>query len=91
MYKCSECGEIFEEPKSYSEDRTPGGSFEGGSFIVHFLGCPECSGAFKEVKECSICGEYKFLEDLTDTTGMINGDCGYCCEQCLEDNDIKEL
>ena len=91
MYKCSECGEIFDEPKKYSEDRTPGGSFEGGSFIEHFLGCPICSGTFDEVEECSICGEYKFPEDLTDTTGMINGDCGYCCEQCLEDNDIKEL
>lgn len=91
MYKCSECGEIFEEPKRYSEDRMPGGSFEGGSFIEYFLGCPFCSGAFDEVEECEICGEYFTPEELTDTTEMINGGCGRCCEQCIEDNDMKEL
>ena len=91
MYKCSDCGLIFDEPKKYSEDRTPGGSFEGGSFIEHFLGCPFCSGAFDEVEECEICGEYFTPEELTDTTEMINGGCGRCCEQCIEDNDMKEL
>lgn len=58
MYKCLDCGLVFEEPKKYSEDCTPGGAFEGGSFIQYFCGCPWCAGAFEEVSECSNCGEY---------------------------------
>lgn len=58
MYICSDCGLIFSEPKHYSEDRTPGGAFEGGSFIEHYTGCPACSGAYEEAYECQRCGEY---------------------------------
>jgi hypothetical protein len=38
------------------------------------------------MQRCDICGESE--EELIDTTGMINGDVGYVCYQCLEDNDI---
>ena len=82
MYKCLDCGHVFEEPKQYSEDRTPGGAFEGGSFIEHYTGCPLCSGAFEEAKQCEICGEYFTDDELTDTT------CGDCCKQCIEDGGI---
>ena len=51
MYKCLDCGCIFEEPKKYSEDRTPGGVFEGGSFIEYWQGCPDCAGAYEEYDE----------------------------------------
>lgn len=70
MYKCLDCGFDFEEPKRYSEDYTPGGAFEGGSFMRYFEGCPICAGAFEEATECE-CGEY-FI--------------GYeeKCENCLE-------
>lgn len=85
MYKCLDCGHVFEEPKQYSEDRTPGGACEGGSFIEHYTGCPLCSGAYEEAKQCEICGEYFAYDELTDTTEYINGGCGDCCEQCIED------
>ncbi len=91
MYKCLDCGHVFEEPKQYSEDRTPGGAFEGGSFIEHYTGCPVCSGAYKEAKQCEICGKYFTDDELTDTTEMINGDCGDCCEQCIEDGGMTCL
>lgn len=51
MYRCEDCGYVFEEPKLYSEDRTPGGAFEGGSFIERWVGCPFCSGEFEEFEE----------------------------------------
>lgn len=85
MYKCLDCGQVFDEPKQYSEDRTPDGVFEGGSFIEHYTGCPVCSGAYEEAKQCEICGEYFMSDELTDTTEYINGGCGDCCEQCIED------
>ena len=91
MYKCLDCGHIFEEPKQYSEDRTPGGAFEGGSFIEYYTGCPVCSGAYEEAKQCEICGEYFTDDELTDTTEYINGGCGDCCEQCIEDGGMYAI
>lgn len=51
MYRCLECGFIFEDPKLYSEDRTPDGAFEGGYFIERWTGCPYCSCSFEEFEE----------------------------------------
>ncbi len=84
MYKCCDCGCVFEEPKHYSEDRTPGGAFEGGSFIEHYEGCPYCSGAFEEATECDGCGEYFFESCLVSTKD------GRYCEDCLEEMGYDE-
>lgn len=51
MYKCDDCGYIFDEPVRVSEDRTPGGAFEGGSFIETWEECPNCGGSFEEYDE----------------------------------------
>lgn len=45
----------------------------------------------EEKKKCEICGEWFDEDELQDTTEMINGGCGYCCEQCIEDADMKEI
>ena len=91
MLICSDCGLVFEEPKQYSEDYTPGGAFEGGSFIQRYEGCPSCAGAFEEARECECCGEYFPEEMLEDTEGYVNGGCGYCCEGCIDAGDMKPL
>ena len=57
MYKCCDCGLVFDTPKHYSEDRTPGGAFEGGSFIYHYDGCPSCGGSYDEAMECQRCAD----------------------------------
>ena len=74
MYKCNDCGLIFEEPSNYSEDRTPGGVSEGGSFIEHYVGCPRCGGSFDEAEECEECGKYYNIYELED--GI--------CDKCYE-------
>ena len=51
MYKCQECGCVFDEPEKFAEDCTPGGAFEGGSFINYWEGCPNCAGDFEEYDE----------------------------------------
>lgn len=84
MYKCYDCGYVFEEPKEYSEDRTPGGVFEGGSFIEHYTGCPSCSGAYDEVVECDGCGEFVYRSSLTAT------DDGEYCDLCMEEMEEDE-
>lgn len=44
-----------------------------------------------ELQQCEICNEWFPKEELIDTTEMINGGCGFCCEQCIENGDMKEL
>lgn len=45
----------------------------------------------EEKKQCEICGEWFDEDELIDTTEMINGGCGYCCEQCVEDADMRYI
>ena len=78
MYKCYECGLEFDQPKTYSEDYTPGGAFESGSFCCKYTGCPNCEGRFGELIECDSCGEKIFLEDIFCTPN------GYVCSECEE-------
>lgn len=51
MYKCNECGHLFEngEEKAWNE-----------SHGEHWLGCPLCSGSFEEAVPCSVCGTYDY-------------------------------
>lgn len=82
MYKCKECGYSFSTPKTYSEDRTPGGVSEGGSFIETWEGCPSCScGDLIEFRECDECGKFCDIRDLTATSN------GLICDLCLEEGD----
>lgn len=84
MYKCYDCGYVFDTPKHCSEDRTPGGAFEGGSFIERWDGCPKCEGAFDEVIECDGCGEFFLREELRS-----NED-GSFCDMCYEEDYDEE-
>ena len=84
MFKCRDCGYIFEEPKHYSEDRTPGGVFEGGSFIEHYTGCPLCAGAYDEAIECDSCNEFFFREQLESNEN------GSFCFMCYQENYPEE-
>lgn len=77
-YICLECGEIFGEPKTYREDCTPNGAFEGGSFINEYYACPYCEGAYRQAVRCDACGEYVNEEEIE----IIDKD--YICGKCYE-------
>ena len=63
MYKCADCGKVFSEPVDYAEDLTPGGAFEGGSFVQHQEVCPYCNGTSKATMKCASCDdEYIFID-----------------------------
>lgn len=81
MYKCLDCYEVFDEPKTYSEDRTPGEAFEGGSFNYEYDGCPHCSGAFAKAFECEHCGEWFLHHELIYDHDISE----YVCEQCFDE------
>lgn len=56
MYKCGDCGAIFEEPR-ITIDKVP----YGDAYVDYPSGeeCPHCgSDFFDEVEKCKICGEY---------------------------------
>ena len=55
MYKCSNCGEIFEEPNAIKEDW-------GETFYV----CPNCNGDYEEAKQCKECDEWHTEDELYD-------------------------
>lgn len=57
MFKCDECGHIFEygEEISWRED-----------YGETFSGCPMCKGTYQEVYACRLCGDYN-CEDFNDT------------------------
>ena len=55
MYKCLNCGEIFEEAKPIKEDW-------GESFSV----CPYCNGDYEEAKQCQECGEWHAENEMYD-------------------------
>ena len=96
MYKCNNCGFIFEEPFEIS---TTYEAYYGvySLFSYHtpltLYVCPNCNDGddLEELEQCEICGEWFNQEDLTDTTGYINGGCGYCCTQCVEDAEMIEI
>lgn len=50
MYKCLECGEIFE----LEDAKNIGDGWNEKREMV----CPHCSGAFDEAHLCKSCGEY---------------------------------
>ena len=57
MYKCNECGHLFEEgeEKIWRECM---GECHGFPAYEEFAGCPICKGDYEEVKPCKVCGTY---------------------------------
>ena len=72
MYKCCDCGHLFEEgEQAVWEERhgldTP--PYEQWS------GCPICKGDYEEVHQCKECGDWHYEDELYD---------GWC-EKCLRE------
>ena len=70
MYKCKECGEIFEEPVGLY-DKVPYG--EGSVECCTGSESPCCGAGYEEVETCK-CGEVVFKHNL----------CKYCYDEALD-------
>ena len=72
MYKCCECGHLFEDGEQAVWEETHGldcGPYE------KWDGCPICNGGYEEVHQCKECGEWHTEDELYD---------GWC-EKCLRE------
>ena len=80
MYKCLDCGHIFEdgEEKRYTENV---GECFGFPAYQEFRSCPICGGDFEETVRCEICGEEHLSEELN------GGVCDSCIDQKRKDFD----
>lgn len=81
MYKCLECGNLFEEGEqaTWQESR---GEFWGSPCNKTLSGCPVCKGEYEKTVKCSICSS-EHLEDE-----LISGVCNDCLEQYSENVDV---
>ena len=72
MYKCTECGNLFEEGEQATWEETHG--LDSPPY-EKFSGCPVCKGGYEEVYQCEECGDWHTEDELYD---------GWC-EKCLRD------
>ena len=70
MYRCLECGHLFEEGEQAEWTEMHGFNYGNGE---RFSGCPICKGDYEEIKPCKICGGY----DNETNDGF--------CEECQKD------
>ena len=72
MYKCCECGHLFEEGEQAVTYETHG-FYQPPYEEIH--SCPVCGGDFEEVHQCKECGDWHTDDELYD---------GWC-EKCLRE------
>ena len=74
MYRCENCGHLFEEGEQavWYENQ---GECHGVTAIERFSGCPLCHDDYEEVHQCNECGDWHTDDELYD---------GWC-EKCLRE------
>ena len=71
MYRCENCGHLFEEGEQAVWHENYGAEIGGEMFD----GCPMCKGGYEEVHQCKECDEWHTEDELYD---------GWC-ERCLRE------
>lgn len=93
MYKCVECGHIFEEGEEKRWDEYQGECF-GFPYYEQMDGCPVCKGNFEKTVRCKLCNSEHLADELW------SGVCEGCIEErkndlsvCKEigDGDLREI
>ena len=73
MYRCCECGNLFEEGEQAVWEETHG--LDSPPY-EKFSGCPLCKGDYEEVYQCDSCGDWHTEDELYE---------GWC-EKCLRES-----
>ncbi len=73
MYKCLECGHLFEDGEQTEWTEMHGFTYGNGE---KFSGCPLCKGDYEETTKCVSCGNENFTEDELEFD---------VCEDCIKE------
>ena len=75
MYRCENCGHLFEEGEQavWYENQ---GECHGVTAMERFSGCPLCHDDYNEVYQCNECGDWHYADELYS---------GWC-EKCLRES-----
>ena len=79
MYKCIECGHLFEDGEQATYRENQGECF-GYPAYEEFNCCPVCKGDYEEAVQCEKCGEYFFEDEL------LSGICESCLDSSIDYN-----
>lgn len=63
MYKCEDCGHVFDKPDLKRENI---GEYQGAPAYQTVYSCPACGGDYEEAEECNDCEEYFLSDELED-------------------------
>ena len=77
MFKCIDCGHIFEDGEQARWTEMHGFTYGNGE---EFEGCPVCKGDYFEAVPCACCGEGHYFEGELE-----NGVCNACIEKHFKD------
>lgn len=78
MYKCLECGHVFDE-EDVAEWEESRGEYWGSPCYEKMSGCPVCHGEYEEAKICLICG--RLCNDSEINYGI--------CDDCIDSYTFK--
>jgi len=79
MYKCVDCGHIFDEGEQLVIKDDHG---MGGGFYETFSVCPVCGGGYDQTENCHVCGGEHLEEELFD------GICEECLAQAIDYDNV---
>lgn len=71
MFKCLECGHIFDQPRIIEESR---GECFGYEAYERIGVCPVCGGEYDEGEKCEICGEIYSQNEIHEGV----------CDRCID-------
>jgi hypothetical protein len=73
MFKCCECGRVFDETERAEWYEPHGEKMDG---------CPNCKGDYEEAFKCELCGEIYSASELTE------GVCDACIDEYKDDHEM---
>lgn len=72
MYRCVECGHLFEEGEE-KRGFTTIGECHGFPVREEYAECPLCGGDYEEATQCKICGSYEKSAEDAFCPGCVAG------------------
>lgn len=87
-YYCPSCDAYYNEPKKFTEDRSPYGEKSDSSWLEHLEGCPICHGGLETRYFCPRCEKFSTTMEFYPYAEEYM--CDDCYEEMMNDGGIVE-